>query len=282
MLVDLFGRGYSDTPCDLPHDARLYTSEILIALCSSPLSWTGASSGKFSLVGFSLGGGIAAAFTCSFPHLVASLVLLAPSGLVRPSHISKTSRLLYSKGLMPENLLEYLVKKRLEAGPSNATTVKVTKQTTTADAAVEQELPKQDSSFDTAQLSKPRPHVTVAAAVAWQVKAHEGFIKSFMSSIRHGPITEQHEDWRQIGQRLAAQNVTTNEEIESAGLQNGKVLLICGRHDPIIIKNELVEDATNVLGGNMEFRFVDAGHELPITKSEEVVEHISDFWSVPS
>jgi len=185
--IDLFGRGYSDTPCDLPHDARLYTSEILVALCSSPLSWTGASSGKFSLIGYSLGGGIAAAFTCSFPSLVASLVLLAPSGLVRPSHISRTSKLLYSTGLMPESLLEYLVKSRLEGGPSKAKSVKATKRTTAADAAVEEELPKQGSSFDTAQLSKTRPYVTVAAAVVclWlRVRSARPSLTS--TSNRHG------------------------------------------------------------------------------------------------
>lgn len=76
--------------------------------------------------------------------------------------------------------------------------------------------------------------------------------------------------------------MTTNKDIEDAGLQNGKVLIICGQHDPIIVKHELVEDATRVLGGNVDFRFVDAGHELPITKSEDVVEHISDFWSEPT
>lgn len=101
-----------------------------------------------------------------------------------------------------------------------------------------------------------------------------------MSSIRHGPITEQHEDWRKIGQRLAAQNVTTEKGTENVGLQNGKVLIICGQNDPIIVKDELVEDATRVLGDNVEFKIVDAGHELPITKSQDVVAHICKFWNI--
>lgn len=70
MLFDLWGRGYSDS-VDLPHDDRLYTTEILLALTSSPLAWT---PGGFSLIGYSLGGGIAADFASSFPNIVKSLV----------------------------------------------------------------------------------------------------------------------------------------------------------------------------------------------------------------
>lgn len=39
------------------------------------------------------------------------------------------------------------------------------------------------------------------------------------------------------------------------------------------------EDATAVLGdGNVKIEFVDAGHELPVTKSEEIVKIIWGFW----
>ena len=112
-----FGRGYSDCPADLPQDNRLFTTQILLALASSPISWTGAESGKFCLTGYSLGGGIAAAFAAYFPQLISSLVLLAPAGLVRDSQVSFQSRLLYERGFVPENVLGYLVGRRLRAGP---------------------------------------------------------------------------------------------------------------------------------------------------------------------
>lgn len=70
MLFDLWGRGYSDSS-DLPHDSRLYSTAILLAITSSPLPWT---PGGFSLIGYSLGGGIAADFASSFPTIVKSLV----------------------------------------------------------------------------------------------------------------------------------------------------------------------------------------------------------------
>ena len=41
---------------------------------------------------------------------------------------------------------------------------------------------------------------------------------------------------------------------------------------------ELVADATEALEGNVRFEACEAGHEVPITRSAEVVEYIWDFW----
>ena len=113
----------------------------------------------------------------------------------------------------------------------------------------------------------------------WQVDHHRGFVKSFISTIRYGPITGQHADWQRIAERLTAQNASREGDYEIQGLENGKVLIIAGHKDLVIVKDELVEDATDVLGEkNVRFEFVDAGHELSITKSKEVVEIISAFW----
>jgi pimeloyl-ACP methyl ester carboxylesterase len=104
QYLDLFGRGYSDDPSDLKHDARLYTTQILLALASSPLPWTGTNG--FSIIGYSLGGGISASFTDTFPNLVQSLVLLCPSGIVRLSHVAWSSKFLYqTEGILPEPLM---------------------------------------------------------------------------------------------------------------------------------------------------------------------------------
>ena len=157
----------------------------------------------------------------------------------------------------------------------------------TAADAVSEEIPEfpdeKGVSFNNALLSKARPHVTVAAAVAWQTQYHEGFIKSFISSIRYGPITNQQPDWKRVGERLAAQNASTEESYEVEGLQHGKVLIICGEKDPVILKEELIEDATEVLGeSGVRFKFCDAGHELPIIRSEMIVKSIWDFWDTGS
>ncbi|KAF3386622.1 hypothetical protein F1880_000693 [Penicillium rolfsii] len=275
MLFDLFGRGYSDCPSDLPQDDRLFATQIMLALTSSPISWTGAESGKFCLVGYSLGGGIAAAFASYFPQLLTSLVLLAPSGLVRDSHISFQSRILYSGGLMPESLLAYLVGRRLRSGPLVAPKKNKSEKLNAADALTE-ELPSQNAA-EIQILSREYPHINVPSAVAWQVNNHAGFVHAFMSSMRYGPILGQRQwsTWARLGQYLSAQNSTASDEKSEKGLPSHKVHILCGNTDAIIIKDELVTDATAVLGGNAVFKFYDAGHEFPSTKYEEVATYIA-------
>lgn len=77
--TDLWGRGYTDTPL-VPHDGRLLALQLLFAASSSPLPWC---TEGFSIIGFSLGGGITMDFTASYPHLVRSVALIAPAGLIR-------------------------------------------------------------------------------------------------------------------------------------------------------------------------------------------------------
>ncbi|KAJ5376964.1 hypothetical protein N7509_013850 [Penicillium cosmopolitanum] len=252
MLFDLFGRGYSDCPADLPQDDRLFATQILLALASSPIAWTGKESGKFCLVGYSLGGGIAAAFASYFPQMLSSLILLAPAGLLRDSQISFQSRLLYSRGLMPENLLGYL---RMRSP---------------------KELPSQTAG-EIQLLSRDYPHVNIPAAVAWQVNNHSGFVHAFMSSMRHGPILSQRQynTWARLGEYLSAQNSYSSTNRGEKGLGSDKVHILCGNSDAIIIKDELIADATAALGGNVAFKFYEAGHEFPSTKYEDVATYIS-------
>ncbi|EKV07803.1 Alpha/beta hydrolase family protein, putative [Penicillium digitatum] len=274
MLFDLFGRGYSDCPADLPQDDRLFSTQIFLALTSSPISWTGAESGKFCLTGYSLGGGIAAAFASYFPHLLSSLVLLAPSGLLRNSQISFQSRLLYSKGLMPENILSFLVSRRLRAGPL-VTPKPKNKKLSAADVLAE-ELPSQ-SAAATQILSREYPYINVPSTVAWQVNTHTGFVHAFMSSMRYGPILQERQwnRWARLGDYLTAQNGASSSENKRPVVN--KVHILCGNNDSIIVKSELVPDATAALGGNVVFKFYEAGHEFPSTKYEEVASYIFEL-----
>ena len=76
-VKDLWGRGYSNTPLGVSHDARLYGMQTFFSTASSSLPWTGAESGGFSVVAFSLGAGIAMAFAAEFYYLINSIILLA-------------------------------------------------------------------------------------------------------------------------------------------------------------------------------------------------------------
>ncbi|KAJ7644911.1 Alpha/Beta hydrolase protein [Roridomyces roridus] len=63
LLYDLYGRGYSDAPKDTPYDAKLYVTQL--ALLLQHVRWE-----STAVVGFSMGGAIAAAFVSAFPNLV--------------------------------------------------------------------------------------------------------------------------------------------------------------------------------------------------------------------
>ncbi len=129
-------------------------------------------------------------------------------------------------------------------------------------------------------LSHSHPDITIEGAVTWQVENHDGFVSAFMSSIRYGPITRQHKHWERIGSRLNEQTANGSEPPAKYGLENGKVLIVAGNDDVIIRKDELVPDATAALGGNVDFDFIEAGHEAPIIKSAEVVRSIAKFWNI--
>lgn len=263
MLFDLAGRGYSDTPADLDHDIRLFTSQILIVLASSPLSWT--SPAGFSIVGYSLGGGISAAFTAYFPHLIQSLVLIAPSGLIRDHHISRTSRILYAKTTLFEPVLLRIVRSRLRKPlypPKAGQPDPDAHRGAGAKDAVQAEVNIEGN--QKVVLSKAHPDITIEAAVNHQIEHHAGFVAAFMSSIRYGPIQRQHELWRRVARDH---------------LQDGnQVLVVLGERDPIINHGELREDATECFGGMVKFVVMDAGHEAPVAKGPETAEHIWAFW----
>lgn len=262
MLFDLPGRGYSDTPADIDHDVRLFVSCILIVLASSKLSWMGEDA--FSIVGYSLGGGISAAFTSYFPGIIKSVVLVAPAGLIRDRHISRKSRMLYAKETVFEPLLLRIVMKRLMKTVPEPKGQNEGQGEEKADAmnAVTAEI-----NFEANQrvvLSREHPDITIEEAVNHQVINHGGFVPAFMSSIRYGPIQGQHELWRKLGRDLK--------------VKDREALIILGERDPIIDCPEVQEDARDVLDGRVKFIIMSAGHEAPVKHGPEVAEYIWDFW----
>lgn len=281
MLFDLFGRGYSDAPdpAQYHQDAQLFTSQILLVLASSELAWTGPE--KFSLVGYSLGGGISATFTSYFPQLIESLVLIAPAGLIRPGHFSTSSKLLYG-GLLPESVVNYFIYRRLKGrtvGPlGNRKAVGGSKTTPAQVAEAEVPAPHPALAADSmASLFPNRPGISPANAVGWQVDAHPGFLASFISSIKHAPIANQHERWKLIGRRQEAQRASSTTQ---EGLEGGKVLILLGKQDSTIISDELAEDATKALGReNVQVVKLEGGHDVPIVNAQGCVDAIVDFWS---
>ncbi|RPD82604.1 hypothetical protein L226DRAFT_565165 [Lentinus tigrinus ALCF2SS1-7] len=96
LIYDLFGKGYSEAP-HMPSDATLFVTQL--ALLMQYVRWEAA-----HIVGFSMGGGVAAAFTASLPHLVAGKTLLiASAGLIEtgptPTSVSSKVALLQYQDL---------------------------------------------------------------------------------------------------------------------------------------------------------------------------------------
>lgn len=279
MLFDYLGRGYSDAvDPEVPYDERLYTSMILLVLAGSELAWTG--DDGFHLIGYSLGGGLAVAFSRWFPKMVRSLTLVCGGGLIRrDGHVGWKSRLLYSSGYLPESLLHYLIKRRITPAPGSG--VVVTDGIREEAKRLEEEKRESDASggnsFDNAVLATGS---TVADVMAWQVREHRGFVKAFMSTIRYAPIYDQVGIWGELGRELARRRDQGSEEGEQIpGLKEGKVLIVVGETDGVIVKEELLEDATRVLGEDgIEVVVVEGGHEVAFTKGEEIGDVVMRFW----
>lgn len=251
----------------------------MIALTSSPLSWTGADSGKFCLVGYSLGGGIGAAFASYFAPLISSLVLLAPAGLIQERHISLRSRIARSQGLRPERIIRYLATRQLKAGPLIRPKKKIQNEKKTFDAedVINQEMAETSPDAPHSVLSRQYPGLSIAGAVNWQVHCHSGFVEAFLSSAQFGPIYLRNERgmWQRLGQILSRQNSGSG----LTTLRHGKVLIFSGADDPIIVKDDLTVDAHAMLQGHVDLRFLPAGHELPSTLYDELSRQIMEFIS---
>jgi len=254
MLMDTWGRGYSDTPADLEHDDRLFATEILIAVTSSTLSWIGGPDGGFNLIGYSFGGGIAVNFAAYFGHMVNSLVLFAPSGLIRKERLKNRSRFLLGAGLMPKWALDIFIVKRLQAGPMFPKEDKDGK--IGVGEAVEAEVTEMP-------LSRAYPDVTVRQAMSWLVGAHKGFPTSFMSTVRFGPLFGQHATWKRLRSR------------------KDKILIFIGSKDPVCIAHEFKEDVEELLGKD-KVRIVelDTEHDFPHTHVGEIMKPLSEFWNL--
>lgn len=74
LTYDLYGRGYSDRPRGT-QDADFFVTQLEELLQNQKTC------GKITLLGYSMGGAITAAFTARFPDRVRQLVLLAPLGM---------------------------------------------------------------------------------------------------------------------------------------------------------------------------------------------------------
>ncbi|KAL5615410.1 hypothetical protein BROUX41_005457 [Berkeleyomyces rouxiae] len=274
MLFDLFGRGYSDGVRDIPHDAALYVTQAMYALTSSPLSWTGAQ--KLRVVGYSLGGGIAVNFASAFPQLVKSLVLFAPSGMIRPASFG-LQRHIFTSGLIPETLLAYLTSLRLQtplSAKKNSTLANTTEGSMSekADAGEDESSSRVTDSFIDIGAAEIQPvageedaplDVRMRRYVPWMVKNHAGFVPAFMSCVRNAPLADQSEAYAKIAKR-----------------PKNSTLVLLARDDEIILEDEFRADALPLMGGEEHVKVMQlpGGHDFVVTQESLVVKAVLEEW----
>jgi hypothetical protein len=100
--------------------------------------------------------------------------------------------------------------------------------------------------FENVELSRDRPGITVQDVVQWQVENHSGFVRSFVSSLRYAPIEGQAVVWRELRKR------------------EGKVMVLVGERDEVIVEKELVSEIPRVDSGYygwimVSFRLISEG-----------------------
>lgn len=257
MLYDLFGRGFSDGVGDLPHDERLYISQILLVLASSPLAWTGPDA-RLKVVGYSLGGGIAVHLSNALPHLVESLVLLAPAGLISAEKFGVVTNIVFKSGLVPEKLLAVLTKRRLQR-PIGSRARKTTPTVQVIEVAALEASDPLEGKEDT-----PLEH-RVMTYVRWMVNNHTGFVPAFMSCIRHAPLTEQHDSWRQLAKR-----------------KEGSTAVLLAHNDEIIDREAYTRDALPLVGGEgrVSWKVLPGGHDFVMTHAQEILTELEQLWGL--
>ncbi|KAI0189863.1 Alpha/Beta hydrolase protein [Astrocystis sublimbata] len=262
MLFDLWGRGYSDTPLNCRHDVRLFSSQILLTLASSPISWLG-NGIKFSIVGFSLGGPISLSFAGAFPEAIQSMVLLGPAGLLRNLPEGYEDRLMHHPETAPSHdAIREKVRQILEVNPSSSP----------LNIRPDQKpvLP-----LDMNLPGPPRVEKTfdMGAILQWQFDHHHGHVHSFQDTIRFGPLRGREDLWEKVCDIIAGRTRP------DSALHNSKLLVFFGRDDNVVIGEETTEDILKLLPSrHLQVEYVPGGHGFPYPNSQEITQIILSFW----
>ncbi|TPX08940.1 uncharacterized protein E0L32_009644 [Thyridium curvatum] len=280
MLFDLWGRGFSDGVGDLPHDARLYASQALLALASSPLPWTGAAG--FDLVGYSMGGGVAVHLAAALPATVRSLVLLAPAGMIREVSFGAVARFVFQSGYVPDRLLSAVTRRRLrkpiassvrknrgivEAEEDALAGAVLDAKTAEAVELAAAELSHQDgdgNNGDGAEADPTPLNARVMRYVHWMIDNHAGFVPAFLSCVRHAPLFGQQDVYSALAERPAR-----------------SVCVVLGRRDEVVHPEDFEADALPLMGGREkvpDVTVVGGGHDFPMTHSKETLKAMQQFW----
>lgn len=209
-----------------------------------------------------MGGGIAVHFATAFPHIVSSLVLLAPAGLINADDFGAVSLFIFKSGFVPERILAYLTRIRLQQPIAASRKAKeVSPSAAAADIAATEATGDSETQKPDGSSIPLEKHVLMY--IRWMALHHTGFIPSFMSAIRYSPLTDQHESWRLLARR-----------------KPGSTMVLLAQDDEIIdVKNYEIEGLP-LMGGkdNVVWKVLPGTHDFVMTHSESILKEIDELW----
>ena len=265
-LQDLWGRGYSDTPKNVVFDVRLYTTELLYAVTSSTLSWT--TGEGFSIVGFSLGGGIAVDFAGTFPNFINSIVAICPVGVLRR---------------LPEGYNDPVLQK-----PETAPTPTYIHDLAGRILGIELENPgmlkySDSKPFDNDSKPEPAlseegwepPEISMADILQWQWDYHKGLVHAFSNTVKDGAIQRHYGIYKRLGDIISGKAQTASR------LRGSRALVIFGVGDDIVVPMETKEDILKVMPAEcVEFESFEGGHGFVYPRSSALVGRLVRLWGL--
>jgi pimeloyl-ACP methyl ester carboxylesterase len=169
LLIDLFGHGLSSSP-KVPHTADLAHQQILSLL--DHLGWS-----SVHIAGYSLGGSIAITFTASHRHLIRSVFLIAPAGMIREEQ--------FSQGIIMDDLIDKS-REGKEAAESEKRILDWLEGAPIIDVPLDWKEQTQ------------RGQLVAPALRQWQRDNHKGHIASILSFLRNQNIHDRDEDFRKV------------------------------------------------------------------------------------
>jgi pimeloyl-ACP methyl ester carboxylesterase len=233
----------------VPHTPRLFALQILFAAASSPLPWT---TEGFSIIGFSLGGGITMDFIAHNPiHMVRSVVLLGPAGLLRS---------------LPESYEDLISASWSENRTYDGLRLKIA-------AALEVDA---DADPNPNARKGIQGTVDLQTVVQAQFLHHRGHVTSFISTVQHGPIRNQHSVWKKACEVLKSKYA---EKEEKYGRKE-ELVVICGKDG--VMPGEFIKEGLAGMMGQGEFVYeeVPGGHGFSLPQGGRIVEIIAKVWGL--
>lgn len=165
--------------------------------------------------------------------------------------------------MLPQGLLNWLARRRLQP-----------RKGASADVPVGEDGDGDgDVDFDEVIVSQG---VRVGDVMRWQLDGNEGFVNAYMRTIQDALIYGQHDG---VWKLLSAELLKRRTESPPPGLEGGKICLILAERDPIVVKEEWIEDSKLVLGvDGVDINVVKGGHDIAISKGKLVADLAIKSW----